>query len=75
MKAIQLFLIDFDPYENIVSDAISERLLGTFVPDGKYTAIGKANEFLKTYQFTWPFQIMHDGEVYPQIVYKEITIT
>jgi len=74
MKAIQVFEVGFDWMENNSSEAISERLLGTFIEKNGLTAIGNANEFLKTIPIGI-VQIQYDGKIYPYIKFNEITIS
>ena len=73
MEAIQVFEKHFDTLENKVSNAIEDNLLGTFIAKGTMSAHGHANEFIsnlepKKHYLAW------DGEVYPKIYIKRISI-
>lgn len=74
MEAIQIYKVGFDSLENSLGNAIYEELLGTFIEKGSNTALGNANEYLRTIQLDSP-QIAWDGNVYPFIKYKKISIS
>ena len=73
MEAIQVFEQYFDTSENRTSNAIEDKLLGTFIAKGTMSAHGHANEFIsnldaKKHYLAW------NGEVYPKIYIKNIEI-
>jgi hypothetical protein len=72
-EGIQLFKVCFDSTENNSSNAIYEVLLGTFIDEAEITAIGKANKFLDTLPLG-TVRIMYDGNIYPYIILRKITI-
>ena len=73
MEAIQVFRRDFCSLENRISNAVSEKLLGTFIGGGDLSAHGVAAEFVLSLDLIQPY-LGWDGKVYPQIYVEEITI-
>ncbi len=73
MEAIQVFKIHFCTLENRVSNAIEEKLLGTFIAKGTMSAHGHANEFVSNMNPVKHY-LAWDGEVYPKVYIKKIDI-
>ena len=75
VKALQLIRVGFDSMENHYSDAVTRRVLGTFidVPEPDKWAVCKIKEFLRTIELERPY-LGWDNRVYPQYEVKEIEV-
>ena len=69
-EIIQLYQVNFDDLEN--HGAISTQLIGTFIGDGKLSAHGICNNWIRENKNSTEMYLSYNSQIYPQFYIEKI---